>query len=350
MALQFVEGFGAYETGVAHAIGEAVDPKLIWDWWTSNLTMTSLVSGVNGTRNYMTMPSDSHCEKFLPTRLNRLILGFRIYRTSSANNLLCVFIGEGQFGRFGIRTDGRLVYTLSSYMDDGSQKLLSDDPIPVNGWVYLEIDVTFHETAGAVAFWINGQASGSVTGIDTTKSSTTGASYCGKLIVGGYSGDVHDAWQSTNRITDVYLDSNTRRGPLEVWYQAADSLGNAVDFTPLSSTNHAMVDELGADNDTTYNESTVVTDQDAIAHSDTLEDDPLAIQPVIFARKEGNGEAAVKVGVRSSTTENLDTVERPLAPAYAGRVGLIYEDDPHTAIAWVAANADAAETLYNHSS
>jgi hypothetical protein len=108
-----------------------------------------------------------------------------------------------------------------------------------------------------------------------------------------------------------------------------------------------MVDDLGSDDDTTYNSSSSISTKDQIAHSHSLDSNPLAIQPMAMGRTVDGGIAGLKVGVLSGVTEDLSDA-RSLPSVYGGAVGDIYMVDPNTSSPWTAANADDAETVYQH--
>jgi hypothetical protein len=131
-----------------------------------------------------------------------------------------------------------------------------------------------------------------------------------------------------------------------VWYQPADTAGSAANFTPSAGSNYENVDDIGSDDDATYNYSTTSTTKDQIAHSYSLDVDPLVVQPLAMGRYESTAES-LKVGILSNTTEDLDTA-KALGATYSGVRGKLYVTDPDTASAWSASGADAAETVYEH--
>lgn len=347
MSLQFLEGFGGYGTG-SHSDSAGEQMKLQFTSWSSAMTLTSLSSGSQGNRKYMTCGGEpSAVLKLRPSfDSTTVVVGFRIYHTAQGNFQPIWFgdAGIGFLGCINFDSGGRFQFSKPGTSDPPNDSGIpwSTKAVPTFTYAYVEVKITFHNSTGTVDYYLNGENVGSYTGLDTIEQGTS----CDSIYL-GYAAFYQTTWRSNVRISDIYIDDATVHGPMEVWYQAADTAGTASNFTPLASTNQSQVDDIGSDGDTTYNSSTATTTLDQIAHGDSLNVAPLALQPMVMARYVPTGSANIKVGVLSGATHDQDSAVG-LGSTYDGVQGKIYETDPNTASAWTAANADAAETSYEH--
>ena len=343
MSLKFLEGFGAYATG-AHTDVAGNDMRLLWDNY-GTLTMNALVQNSNGTRRYLTgaAASGSHIELNGAT-FTTIVLGMLFWHEDQANsNLIASFATAGgtHIGAFGLKGH-KLIYSRATFKDlSANVVLLSTINVKPNTWNYIEVKILFSDTVGTVDFQVNGVAAGSVSGVDTKANAGT---------VGGVEfveNTSDDDWQSNNRMADLYLADADFHGPTEIWYQEADGSGTESGFTPNASTNESQVDEIGSDEDSTFNQSTTLQ-TDSLTTTRALDDDPIAIQPMGHARKV-SGASTLRFGTKSdpggTPTESFGSA-LGLADSYLGVVGAIDEVDPDTASPWTAANADAAEIMY----
>lgn len=346
MALVFLEGFGGYATG-AHVSGSSDDLLLNFESWSGTVTISSRYSTSEGTSNYMTSSGNpSLLTKSVWSGSSTIIIGARIYigQTTLSAGIICkLMAGSNTVGWFGYTGSGFLGWSPNTWGIGHPDGRRSTKMVYQHEWTYVECKLTLSDSSGTIDFWINDEACGSFSGLDTCFG--TGNTSCTQMNVG--SPNTVEGWNTNTRITDIYVDTATRHGPLNVLYQAADTAGSASNFTPSTGNNEDNVDDLGSDGDSTYNYSTTTTTKDQIAHSDSLNVSPLALQPMVMARYIPTGSANIKVGVLSGATEDLDSAVA-LADTYSGIPGKIYEVDPNTSSAWTASNADAAETVYEH--
>lgn len=345
MSLKFMSGLG-YASIAEHDEADGDDLTTQFSPYV-DATITSLVSGSQGTKNYWHNTGSGIESLALKafTAMTTFVIGFRVYRNGNAgNDSRCVtFLNGGTVaGSFGCLADGRLAYSEDQRMYDPYILAAAERPLPMKGWNYVELKVVLHATTGSVEIKLNGQTVASETGIDTIGAESQ-ITQCIFNWNGTYSDAVANEWW----VTDIYLDDSTLRGPMDIWYQPCDTSGSAANFTPSAGNNEDNVDELGNDGDTTYNASTATSTLDQLAHSDSLDDDPIALQPLVIARYVPTGSANIKVGVLSGTTHDQASAEG-ITDGYRGYLGKIYETDPDTASAWTASGADAAETTYEH--
>lgn len=347
MSLYFLEGFGAYTAGSSHAFGAGAEMLLQFSSWNSTPTLTSKASGSQGNRKYL---SSSGTDPDMHLKLNGLdsttiVIGFRIYHEGMSGNaghiIRCEDAGSNM-GSILITANGTPMWSIQNQQGTGTAYPTATRRCPAYNWTYVEVKVYLHSSAGTCDFWINGEAAGSYTGIQTRYLGTS----CDGMRLGN--DDAYSQWESDMRITDIYVDDSTQHGPMDIWYQAADTAGSAANFTPSAGSNYQNVDDIGSDGDSTYNSSTATTTLDQIAHSNTLAVAPLCLNPMVMARYVPTGSASIKVGLLSSTTHDQASAVG-LGETYDGVQGKYYVNDPNTASPWAsAAAADAAETTYEH--
>lgn len=340
MTLLLLEGFGAYSTG-AHPAFSGGD-EMLGNWTTKSgaVTLTSLESGSAGNKKYLTSTTTPTMTSQSFTSSSSLVVGFRFYYTGSSGRIIEFFDAGSRLCGIAISQTGVLHINknTSGYSDFN---FTATQALKVNTWTYVECEITFHDSTGSIDWHLNGIAAGSYSNIDTI----AGGTECDKISV-GYNMTGED-WHSGFRIADIYVDTATAHGPMDIWTQACDAAGSAANFTPSAGSNYQNVDEIGPDDDTTYNSSTATTTKDQIATSDTTPAAPLAVQPVVRGRYIPTGSANLKVGLKSGATEDQDSAVA-IDSAYANYHGKIYETDPNTSSAWTVSNADSSEVSYEH--
>lgn len=344
MTMRFLEGFGGYTAGSSHSFASGAELLMSFSGWNNTPTLTSLSSGSQGNRKYLTCTGtdpDMYL-KLAGMDSTTVIVGFRCWWEGTGSQHIFRFQDNGlHMGSLGIISGGHVVYSTQSQQDFRTHPA-STKPVAPFAWTYVEAKIYFNGSSGTIDYWIDGTAAGSYTSRDTLNQGTS----CDEIRMGN--DDAYSEWATDFRISDIYVDDATRHGPMDVWYQAADAAGSAANFTPSAGSNYQNVDEIGPDGDTTYNSSTATSTLDQIAHSDTLAVAPLVIQPMVNARYIPTGSANIKVGLLSSTTHDQASAEG-LGDTYNGYKGSFYFNDPNTTSPWAsAAAADAAETTYEH--
>jgi len=355
MSLLFLEGFGGYAAG-SHTNASGADPYLNgWNSWSGNFTVTQITSGTIGRRGYVEFSSTPNLRTpSFGGAGATIVIGFRFYAPGSNNFDTKGLIGgrdssDNLLFNFGIDGYGYpCLLDNSGFYDEGNVLFRGTKRIIFGRWNYLELKITLNDTTGSYNFYVDGDDAGSGSSVDTLIGGTADVDYL--RFHQGSLGEIPDNW----RFADLYVDDATVHGPMEVWYQAADTAGSSSAWTPgVGTTNEGEVDEIGSDGDTSYNYSTATGTKDQIAHSDALPAAPLCIQPMCMVRAESTAEN-FQVGILSdpagTPTEDLDTAVSVSSTSYVGVQGKLYELDPDTGSAWAsAAAADAAETVYNHS-
>lgn len=226
----------------------------------------------------------------------------------------------------------------------GSTELSYDQPrswgpaIPYQTEVFIEVEVYFHSTAGWVKWYLNGEFQSETTGIDTTRSNSVNCATVN--FFPGY------LTPSTNKFTDLLVHRGTAPiGDVKCYYAPMDTPGSDSDFTPSAGDNEDNVDEIGTDEDTTYNESDGTS-----GHRDSFKGSipqGIVIKSVgalVRARKNGVGPGALQVGVKHGGSEDL-SYARGLSPDYMNFIHFV-DDNPSTSAAWTEAELAAAELVY----
>lgn len=350
MALLFMDGLGAYSTGTK-TFGSQDDLLLNFNQWAEVLLHAQIEDVTEGRRGYITINGTGDNMDLRPkfnTAFSEatVVMGMRFYwQPSNEEQMLAAFHNGGNFIGFWAVTDGGLMYyTIDSQARPAiADQIFATKPLRPNAWNYVEIKVFFNGSTGTVNFYVNGQAAGAYTSLDTELN----AGPCTEIRI-GYD-QISTIAHGGSRYADIYVDDTNVHGPMNIYYQPCDSAGSSAGFTPLASTNQSQVDEYGMDGDTTYNASTAPVTLDQLGHSDSLSIAPIALQPMVMARYVPTGSANIQVGLKSGATHDQDA-EVGLTDAYDGVPGKIYELDPNTAAAWSSTNANAAETSYEHSS
>jgi hypothetical protein len=211
----------------------------------------------------------------------------------------------------------------------------------VRSWMTVEWKAVIHDTTGSVTLKVNGETLFSVSGVDTSNSSTAITKY----YIGsgaGHTVQIDDWWicdQSGTRLNDFL-------GDRVVESQAAEAGNGAhAEWTPSSGSDHgAMVDDATSDGDTTYNAANTVGLRDtytfpALARVASVD----AVQVRAVLRKDASGTRAVTGLTRVGTTDVSDATEHFLSEGYAGYLIADLPENPDTTAPWVIADVDTTE-------
>ncbi len=214
-------------------------------------------------------------------------------------------------------------------------------------WYHIGMRAVIHDTTGEVQVEINGNEVFNQTGLDTRNSGTSGI--IDAVRYDGWGGGKQ--WIAEPIAFSTAGDAPTSLfGLHRVHMIKPDGDGTPTNFTPLGAgTNFSEVDEQAADDDTSHNESTVVTNKDRL----TCESLPTAVKTVYSVQAkllvkdpDGTATESVKTGLNSGT-ESLSTA-LALSTGYEQFEGPLETVDPNTAAAWTEANVNAADVVYEH--
>ncbi len=249
------------------------------------------------------------------------------------------FDGFTEQVRFGIDNDLSLWVTRDPANTNVSLGHKAGAQFSLLNWVYVEIKLTVHPTAGAFDVHINGASIFSASNINTQAS---GNAYSNGLSIN----------QATSAsIDDLYLlnslgsANNSFLGDCQILTSLPSSDGSNTGLTPKSGTTHyTQVNETDPDGDTTYNASSAVGATDTY-HFATISPGAGAaiagIQTVLDARKDSTGTRAIAGATKSGSSTTAGT-NQPLNAGYL-MYRQIQETDPNTSAAWTASGVNAAE-------
>ncbi len=219
---------------------------------------------------------------------------------------------------------------------------VAQDVLYNSSWMYLEVKVTIDNSAGAIIIKVDGKEVMNETGLDTQVSAN--AQVDSINLRNDPSTD--DSWDDfvvmdeNGGVNDDFIGEVT----VETVFPDAD--GNRNDFTRFGggSNNFEAVDDgITPDDDSTYNHSAVVGDDELYGHTAlTIPLDNIhALVVRNHVRKEDAGARIVRALCRSNVTE----VEgADFGPGFDWRFfDEVYENDPDTAAAWLEAAVNAAE-------
>ena len=215
--------------------------------------------------------------------------------------------------------------------------------ITYNGvWRYFEIEVTIHNSAGAIEVRENGVTMLSLSGIDTQ---ATGNAIIDRVAFGGA-----PAISYTNMsYDDFYLCddqgsvSNTFLGDIRVQSIFPSGAGATTQMTPSAGSNYACVDETTPNGDTDYVSETTAGEKDTYAFgnltptSGTIK----GVQILINARKDDAGSRSIAPVYRPSSTD-YDGTTKSVSDSYT-YLSEITEVSPATSSAWTIAEINGAE-------
>jgi hypothetical protein len=235
--------------------------------------------------------------------------------------------------------------------NSGGTQLGSDSTnvLSSNTWYYVELVVTFHNSAGTVEVFVNNSKTGwiDLTGQDTTN---TANAYANSFGFGGRNNS-----GTNDDYDDVYVVSGTggirtsRLGDCRCRAVIASTGDGAVaQFTPSSgSDNGAMVDDTTPNGDTDYNESTSVGDIDTYAFGACGATGTIfGVQGHMQCKKTdastGDGQVVARIG----STNYLGT-QTGLSTTY-GHLTTLWEQSPDTSSNWTASEVDGAEFGLKH--
>lgn len=263
---------------------------------------------------------------------------FRIRPTDRvACAVVCPRSGANNIGTIGINTSGQVVYTTNFEGHTSNNLVLASSALPLNTISHVELKVFFDNAAGTVAIYINGALDASIAGVDTI--SVVGNANCDSAQYFHPNYGCPADWRFTDFVVHV---AGTPAGDAGVYYRESNAAGVDSDFTPSAGANHENVDEIGPDEDVTYNESDGTS-----GHRDSFQGDAitdvtvLSVCSVVRSRKTGAGAAQLMAGVLSNGSED-QSAGKGLSTDYLTLVHFV-DDDPDTAAAWLAAAVSAAE-------
>ncbi len=322
-------------------------PSVAGDKWTTNTaTFAQTVDGRTCWRMVeASMPLTKNLSAAQESATITVGLRYLVTGTSNGttNNGICTFYGIG-----GTVLHVRVTNTASGAIAvyRNASNLLGTSAaglLPINTWVYLEFQVTCHDTAGAVTVKADGVTVLTLTNVDTRNA---GADALIDQVRFGAQ-DVGSLKYAYVRDVVVMNDAGTTLngpiGPCIVEARLATAAGDLTAWTPNTGANYAAVDDPAAnDGDTTFVEAlTPVRDTYTMADLVAVGSNIKAVQAHVVARYN-TAPLNVATTLRRSSTNSDGTASVPTG-SYGSKAVTIWETDPVAAGAWTVANFNATQ-------
>lgn len=204
-------------------------------------------------------------------------------------------------------------------------------------WNYLEMKWFIHDSTGTFELRINDDPTPD---LDLSSQDTLngGTAQVTSIELNGNNNDCD--------YDDLYIDDAAFHGDVYVETISADGVGSDADFTPFVGANWQEVDELPTDNDTTYNESSTVSDRDRFTHTDLPADTDvvLGVQVGIWTKKDVAGPRDMRTLAYDGVTEGEGASQSP-GTDYSWLYDM-FEDHPTGAAAWTESEVNAGQFGY----
>lgn len=234
-------------------------------------------------------------------------------------------------------------------VNNGAWTLLGTSlAIPFNVWIFIEVKVVIHASAGSVEIRVNGDTLLSISGVVT---SSAGNAYANLIGVGQPSGQSDPSVSAADGQlhTDWYMcdgtgtTNNDFLGDCVVECLLPTGAGAESQWTPSAGSNYENVDEALANGDTDYNKSNTVGQVDTYAMADLVSATGLiyGVQYVQYARKDNAGTRKI-AGVARIGSADYPGNDINLYDAYRVMMD-IQEKSPSTAAAWTISEINAME-------
>jgi len=278
--------------------------------------------------------------------ISTVAICFRVFRAdATASRPIQLVSAAGRIGWIDISAAGAVAYSNGQYgLPGDSVVATSSGTIPTDTETFVEVRITLgDDTDGAVSFYLNGVLSNTVSGIDTAYSG--GLTVLQNIIFGTVllsGASLVAGW----KYGDIIIHTGTSPiGDVGVYYRPVDADGADSDFTPSAGANYQCADEIGPDEDTTYNES-----DGTAGHRDSFETpgvsgmSVLSVGVMVRARKTDTGAATLLLGAIHGASEDQSTA-KALTEDYL-TLTEFFDVCPSTSAAWSAAEVTAAELSY----
>lgn len=225
-------------------------------------------------------------------------------------------------------------------------------------WIELHQQLANSSTSstGTVEVWVDGvkvytqttfQSNSINTGLLDQVQFAVGYQGGSGTTLGDFSYDDWTFWNDTAGDTAGDLTyASMPIGPSKITTLKPNGAGSSAQFTPNTGANYAAVDEVAADDDTTYNQSTASGQIDRFAFED-LAVTPTKIHAVveqIRCKNPGTGSPLVKGHAKSGASVQVNSGKQ-VATSY-WPVQTVFASDPATGAAWTVAGLNAAEFGY----
>jgi hypothetical protein len=304
-----------------------------------DLTIATSVSTVHKTGVYGYSIGDGYARKYIPAsseiyvRWNLAVAPITDY---PGVTILQWMKGGTALGSVRWNSTTHVLYL---YTGDSTLVGTSTVLVHANTWYLIELRIKIDNSSGALQLKINNDTAitfsgdtqpGADTTIDTVN--FVSAEYLGETIddiaINNTAGAVDNSWCGDGHV--VLLSPN--------------AVGDSSQLIPSSgSTNYLMVDEIPADNDTTYVSGSVANSEDLYNLSSSASGvEILRVWGEGRAKDSTTGSGIVQVLLKTESTE-YSSANIMLTTNYAPISGSVYTVNPSSGSAWTATQLDALQ-------
>lgn len=327
-------------------------------------TSTQTVGGPNAVQvrtgtNSMRIATERLYTDTLATSGSTCVVGFAFFLPTSASptyNRPILAIREGTTVHFSLAINASRQF--EAYRGDGVSLLqTSSYVVPFDTWVYLEVLVAIHDTAGTYEVRVDTVNRLSAVTQDTRNGATGVWTNIG--LSGPFTGAVTWAYFDDLYVLDGLADPtigglNTflgiQRCDNSLMKTDAAGVGTNAGFTPSTGSDRgAMVDEASPNGDTDYNASSTLNSKDTYKINALPSGGAItAVMIKGFMKKTDAGARSIKYVTRSAGTDYdsasdlnpLTTYSFVKPTADSSHIRTV---DPATSVAWTATNVNACE-------
>lgn len=272
----------------------------------------------------------------------RIVVGFAFNSSNPLANFAVIELWDGLFNHGGtaqvtlaINAAGKL----EARSGNNGATIAGPGPLVLqpNTYYYIECDILIAAAnAGSFSCQVDGVSQFNVAGITTQQSAASQMTHF--MCLGAGNPALFD---------DMYLkDTAGFLNPCRVILKKPNANGATNQWTATPGPNNfAMVNEVPADGDTTFNVDATAGDIDLYGFT-ALGQNPasiFAVQVSLFARKDDAAARTIATMVRSGGANFTGVTQPALTTSYLDFYLQIYEQDPNTAAAWLLAALDAAQ-------
>lgn len=231
-------------------------------------------------------------------------------------------------------------YNFAVYRDTTLLGTSSGKTVINQTWHHLEAKVYFHDSNGTIELKLDGTTILSLTSQDTLTGSNAYARHFEVRCIHSSMETHFDLWYLCDNAGSA--PQNDFLGDCRCDIIRPNGAGNQSDFTPLAGSNYENVDEITPDDDTTYNSSGTVNDQDSYALPSLDSVGTIyGTKNSICIKKDDAGTKNAKILTRSNITFYKSNEIFP-ATTYV-TYGKIYQDNPDDSLAWELADIAGME-------
>jgi hypothetical protein len=208
-------------------------------------------------------------------------------------------------------------------------------------WYYIEIKIFLDNSTGTVDVKVDESSVLSLTSQDTLFGPT--ANVTAVRFYGNNNATYHWVFDDIYICDDSGTINNDFLGICEVLPIFPDAAGDSTQWTPDSGSNYARVDEAAADDDTSYVESSTVTNADLYNYGSVSGFATIHGVQINTTLRETDVETfSVYSSCKSGTTTSKGTAIPVGSVVYAHQERIL-EQDPDTSSAWITAGVNAAQ-------